>query len=406
MKILFECSGIIPGTHCGTENFIYSIVRGLSTMYPQDEIYMNITPGLKSEFENVLPDVNVIYLEDIKRYRNQNNYKNNLFVNYFVRGMRRIGLHNMVSGYNVPRSEWCKQCEELVDVILYPSWGKCVHFNKPVVMVIHDLRHFLRGKEANENKKIVATSPARCLVTSWPEPYRHITELFPERKSHSFMVPFQFEPMPSNDELSQNELNRLLVYASSNGLDKNHENLILALGILKRAGVAPVKIICPGHQLPARTALLTKLVHDENVEDWIQFLGFVPRQHVKWLYQICSAVITTTKYEAFSGTVLEAFQYAKPVACSRISSLTSVIDSNNINVRYFDPDKPKEIADAIIEIINNPTPYKEGALHAHRIFSRITPERTAQMYHDVLAWACGQADKPVWKNHNSLMNLD
>ncbi len=391
MKILFECSGIVPGKHCGIENFIYSLVRGFNSSCQSDEIYMNINPGLKTEFNKVLPEARVVYLEDFKQSHNQKIYTNNWLVNYFVRGMRRLGLKSIISGFDVPRNEWCKQCEEAVDVIFYPFWMESFYFKKPVVMVIHDFRHFTHGKNVDKNVKIIKEHPAYCLVTSWPDPYQHMLELFPERKSTSFMIPFQFEPMPKEDEISKYQIPRLFIYASSNGADKNHENLILALGILKKRGIEPVRVICPGTQIAERAKVLDELIRKEDVSDWIQFLGFVPREHVKWLYSICFGVITTTKYEAFSGTVMEAFQYAKPVACSRIPSLTSVIDTNDIAVRYFDPDNSEEIADAITEVIENPEPYKKGALHARRVFSKITPETTALKYRDVFVLACSKA---------------
>lgn len=405
MKILIECAGIVPGRHCGIENFIYSWIRGFNQAYPADEIYMNITPGLKSEFIKVLPDVKVVYLEDFKQYRSNNLYDKNLAFNFLVRVLRKLKIAEIVTGFGTPRQEWCRQCEEFVDVVFYPTWKKFLHFNKPVVMIIHDFRNFIKGDLAVKYTEMLKESPYRCLVTSWPEPYKHMLEMFPEYKENSFMIPFQFEPEPADSEISGEKVPRLLLYASSNGPDKNHENLIRALGILKKRGEKPVKIICPGAQVPARTILLDKLVREEQVADWIQFPGFVTREHVKWLYSISSGVITTTKYEAFSGTVMEAFQYAIPVACSRIPSLTSVIDANGICVKYFDPDNPEDIANSIMELINNPDAYKAGALNARRIFSRITACKTVQMYRSVLAWACGQADKPMWQNDNSLIKF-
>jgi glycosyltransferase involved in cell wall biosynthesis len=398
MKILIECSGIKPGHHGGVENFIYALIRGFCSAFPQDELYINIDPGLQKDFEMVLPGAPVVYLEDFKGGKYQLIYKSSKLIRWLVNIMWRLNFTAIVDNFEIPRKKWCQECEKKVDIILYPYTRitKQLHSSNKVVMVVHDLRHFIKGN--NQEYLIDTFNKFQChsIITSWPEPFSHLNNLFPDRKANTFMIPFTFENIPSEPFQSPAIIPRLLLYTSSNGPDKNHENLIRALGHLKRNGVSPVLVICTGNQIPERAAILNELIRQEDVKEWIHFLDFVPREHVQWLYQVCSAVITTTKYEAFSGTIMEAFLYGKPVACSRINCLKVVIDPLGIGVKYFDPDNPREIAESIIEVIDNKEKYSTYALKARKIFSNITIEKTARQYREVLEWACNHNTKPQW----------
>ena len=397
MKILIECRKITPGTSCGIENFVYSIVRGILTAFPNDELFLNIPPGTKLLYQAKVSDNRVIFLEDSVLF-SYYNFRSRFCVIRNLMGVVRL-IHPMLTRWlEGPRSDWIHQCEDKVDVVLYPyQRDRLLHFRKPSLVVMHDFYDFDISGISSRQAKIEAKNlhQADAIVTSWPSPFDSLRHYFPEMISKSFMIPFSFHPIPAGtSELSKSN-SRLLVYPASTSPHKNHANLIRALGILARDGFTPVRVICPGYQLPWRVRIIKRLIDKENVGDWIKFPGFVSREQINKLYREADGVVAPTKYEAFSGAVYEGFQYAKPIACSHIPSLTSFIDLLGANVRYFNPDSPHDIASAIKEILQNPTPYRNGSIKARNILRRITLEKTAKQYHEVLAWISGNSSKPL-----------
>jgi len=378
VKILFECASITPGESCGVETFLYSLIRGFQRI-DKDELFINIPPGTRDKYEAVIDVNNVKLLEDVR-------YVNFLIGRVCVGILRRIGFTSIADAIlDARRRKWSKACEKDVDIVLYPFHKgiKICHKRKPVILVMHDLRDLERDTERLMSFYHEQINKCKAIITSWPHPFQLLKNYFPEYTDKFYMIHFPPEPMPLEQDLKTIHLNRLLIYPSSNGIDKNHENLIKALGILKKQGTEKIRIICPGTQSKDRAVLLNELAKQNYVQDWISFIGFVPRDHIRWLYQVCSGVITTTKYEAFSGAVFEGFCYGKPIACSNIPPLKSLIDKMDVTVKYFNPDDPNDIAASIIEIIENPSPYILGSLNARQYLSTITQENTAKQYREI-----------------------
>jgi glycosyltransferase involved in cell wall biosynthesis len=292
---------------------------------------------------------------------------------------------------------WNHRCQTLVDVVLTSTLElPLIHRHKPVVMPIHDLRWFERPETGPQLQSLLQSEPVAAVVAAWPDPFAILCRMAPERTESFFMVPFIMDPPPADHELGNPAIARTLLYTSSNGREKNHEALIRALGMLKRRGVARIRVFCTGPLVSARTAVLQRLIVEEGVQDWILFLGWVPRGFVHWLYEHVAGVITTSTYEAMSGTVMEGWQHGKPVACSRIPSIQAMTDLLGVEVRFFDQNDPEDVARGIEDLLADPDRYGRASLRARACLSRVTQERTALQYRDILAWACGKASKPSW----------
>lgn len=407
MNILIECRSITPRESCGIENFVYSLVRGWLETFPEDQIFLNIRPGTGAAMQAELPDPRVRFLEDAKVAPYHALRRRFPPVHYLVGVLRR--LHPALTAWlEGPRSAWVRHCEDQVDVVLYPyARLRLVHLCRPTVMVPHALYDFefagpvslLARLEMWYSRRIETESirHADVVVVSWPGPLKSLCTLFPWAKDKSFMIPFSVEPVPPQTALaSDNGASRLLIYAANASPHKNHDNLIRSLGVVSRSGAEPLRVVCPGTVAPSRGKALRRLVTQEGVESWIEFPGYLPRSELLELYRRAAGVVAPTRYEAFSGTVYEGLQYGKPVACSCIPPLTELIDYLGVRVRFFDPLSPEDIAAAMLEILDNPRPYRESAREAREALSRITPQRTARQYREVMAWICGQGSKPAW----------
>jgi glycosyltransferase involved in cell wall biosynthesis len=376
-------------------------VRGWTATFPEDKLLLNIPPGTQTAYEAIIENTQVEFIEDpvVRSYRK---FREHFEIIRYPVGLARRIHPILTNWFEGPRLAWAKQTEKMVEATIYPfQRDRIIHFNKPKIYVMHDFYDFEVDDVDPRFKKIQTSNLklADAIITSWPGPFQTLQQLFPERKQESFMVPFTFEALPSDEEVLSSEKERMLVYASATGKHKNHENLVLALGILKRRGVDKVRVVCPGSTTRSRMKIISKIIAQEEVEDWLEFPGFITREKLRELYKKAAGVVTTTRYEAFSGTVLEGLQYAKPIACSRIHGITKFIDLLDINVRYFDPDSPHDIANAIIEIIENPEPYQAAAKAARSKLRLITPKETARQYREILQWLLGNKPRPKWFPH-------
>jgi glycosyltransferase involved in cell wall biosynthesis len=68
------------------------------------------------------------------------------------------------------------------------------------------------------------------------------------------------------------------------------------------------------------------------------------------IYSGASAFALASSYEGFGLSVLEAMQFALPVACSNRGSLREVAGEA---ARFFDPDDPDDIDHALHEVMLN-----------------------------------------------------
>jgi glycosyltransferase involved in cell wall biosynthesis len=82
----------------------------------------------------------------------------------------------------------------------------------------------------------------------------------------------------------------------------------------------------------------------------IKFLGFVPDEDKSALYAGAKIFVYPSFYEGFGFPILEAMQTGTPVIASNRSSLPEIGGSA---VYLIDPNRPKQIAFAINELMNN-----------------------------------------------------
>jgi glycosyltransferase involved in cell wall biosynthesis len=395
MRVLIKLEGFVPGHHAGTENFVYSLIRGLTLACPDVQLCLQVSPESIQAFKDVLAGIRVTYLGDERTglHAQHGDSRTVLRIGRRLFYATPLGKHLL----NRRRTEWDDQCESDVDVVWYPTWRLPTYkHRKPVVMTIHDFRWFERSEGGGELQALLRRAAPTAVVTSWPDPFSRLCRLFPEMQGRAFMIPFVFDPTNTDRDVCEATLPRSMVYASSNGKEKNHEKLIEALGLLRRAGKQHVRIFCPGPMSPERTRILNELIRREGVADWIYFLGWVPREFVHWLYDNAAAVITTSSYEAMSGTVLEAWQHGKPVACSRIPSIVAMTELLGAKVRFFDQTRSEDISEGIEDLFDNIETFRAGARLARTLMARITQGATAEHYRDVFSWAGGQSGRPEW----------
>ena len=80
------------------------------------------------------------------------------------------------------------------------------------------------------------------------------------------------------------------------------------------------------------------------------FAGYIKDEELVSLYKNASLFVFPSLNEGFGLPALEAQSFGLPVSCSRRSSLPEILGDS---ARYFNPLKPKDIAEKIKEILGN-----------------------------------------------------
>ena len=98
--------------------------------------------------------------------------------------------------------------------------------------------------------------------------------------------------------------------------------------------------------------------------------------------QRASALVFPSLYEGFGLPPLEAMACGCPVACSNAAALPETVGDA---ARLFDPRDPQAIADAVLEVLDEPAPWADRGLARAERFSwdetaRLTPTRSTPSF--------------------------
>ena len=133
---------------------------------------------------------------------------------------------------------------------------------------------------------------------------------------------------------------------------KNHLILIKAAKILKKKNFK-FKFVISGSSSSAETKknyqMFKTKIEESDLENFFITLGFIPYTDVINLIFHCDILINPSLFEGWSTTVEEAKLFNKKMILSGIKVHK---EQANKNTLFFDPQKPKELADKICEQSN------------------------------------------------------
>jgi glycosyltransferase involved in cell wall biosynthesis len=237
----------------------------------------------------------------------------------------------------------------------------------PVVSVVYDLQYlyypeFFSANEVQErdrNFRQVIRAGARivCISEFVRKTVLENTTLSPERvETIHIMLPRRLRKTsaPSRDTILRKlhlQPGRFLIYPANFWRHKNHELLVTAFGMYKAANPdSDLKLVLTGSP-NERQKLLVEAVDRMGLADTVEFPGYVSNDEVSELIDSCFGLIFPSLYEGFGMPLLEAMAAGIPVLSSNVASLPEV---GGDAVLFFDPRKPKEIADAISRLEREP----------------------------------------------------
>lgn len=161
---------------------------------------------------------------------------------------------------------------------------------------------------------------------------------------------------------------------------KNHARLLEALAHLRERDGIVVHLVCTGDfQTPLWTKIQTML-QALQLESQVHFLGTIPFQDLRAVYQLCQFLLVPTLFEAASGPIFEAWQEKKPVACSRVTSLPEQVGDAAL---LFHPYAVEDIAAAVRRMATDPQLRAELSARGVKRLADFQWERTAKAYRAV-----------------------
>jgi glycosyltransferase involved in cell wall biosynthesis len=164
------------------------------------------------------------------------------------------------------------------------------------------------------------------------------------------LLAMPFAPSPfleSDTSLDKNEVLNLyqlpegyFFYPAQFWAHKNHIRILEALLILKEKGIE-YKVVFTGSDKGNHSHIL-KFVSQHGLSGQVRFLGFVPAEHIRGLYEGCQALVMPTYFGPTNLPPLEAWALRKPVIYS-----AHLREQAGEAAIYFNPDEPLELADAM-----------------------------------------------------------
>jgi len=97
---------------------------------------------------------------------------------------------------------------------------------------------------------------------------------------------------------------------------------------------------------------LIKLAKKLNVEDKIEWKGFIPKEFLQNYYNLFDIMVIPSRFEGFGLTAVESMSYKIPVIASNVDGLKEIIDDGE-NGLLFNKEDSKMLADKILQIYND-----------------------------------------------------
>jgi glycosyltransferase involved in cell wall biosynthesis len=302
-----------------------------------------------------------------------------------------------------------------LDVVHFPSvWF--VVCNLPSVYNPHDLQHLQYPQYFTQGDFVLreVLMPAGCrfsntvvVGTEWiKDDVIRRYQVDPEKvQIIPWASPTQFFSEGRPDERQQVKAKYQIndpfaLYPATTFPYKNHLRLLEALARLRDSRGLTVHLVCTGGLVEWFWPRIQARVEELGLMSQVQFLGFVPDEDLRALYQLSQFMVMPTLYEADSNPIHEAWVEGTPVASSNVTALPDQVQDAGL---LFDPVDVDAIANTMARLAT------DGGLRAslrERGRARaqdFTWERTAKAYRAVYRRA---AERPLSDEDRLLLRWD
>ncbi|MCM8709671.1 glycosyltransferase family 4 protein [Clostridium sp. SYSU_GA19001] len=140
-----------------------------------------------------------------------------------------------------------------------------------------------------------------------------------------------------------------ILYVGGFSPRKNIIGLIEAFSKFKNKYKHDVKLVIAGKQGKSYEIYKKRSI-DLGVENSVIFPGFIPIEHMPYVYNACKVLVYPSFYEGFGLPPVEAMACGVPVITSNVTSIPEVVGDSAIFINPYDVD---ELSEAIYTVFND-----------------------------------------------------
>jgi glycosyltransferase involved in cell wall biosynthesis len=141
-----------------------------------------------------------------------------------------------------------------------------------------------------------------------------------------------------------------IIYVSTIDHYKHQWKVIHAISELRREGY-PVSLKLVGSFIhSAKKRLIKSLNKFDKNNEWASYIGLVPYKELEDIYKHSDLAVFASSCENLPIILIEKMASGLPIACSNKGPMTEVLGTSGM---YFNPEKPSEIKQALIGLIDN-----------------------------------------------------
>jgi len=232
----------------------------------------------------------------------------------------------------------------------------------PNVLQFHDLQHIhfpefftqdaWTERESGYRESVSAASHIIC-VSEYTRMDLHKSYGVPlEKMTTVWNIPSRVAWLKTDERQRRDLLARMglrgrfLFYPAHGWPHKNHRRLIEAFQMVTAELPADIQLVLTGKPFDDRHEA-RQLIEAGNLRARVVHLGYRTPLEIRALYSRAHALVFPSLFEGFGMPVAEAIIADCPVACSNTTSLPEIAGDAAV---YFDPQRTKGIARALLEI--------------------------------------------------------
>jgi len=256
---------------------------------------------------------------------------------------KKLLSHNCDLVYFVTPSGYSASLQRLN--FIATVWDTC-HRDMPEFPEVRDFNQFFLRDRSNQNY----LSPAVIVLVDSASSADSISFRYGVDRARLLPMPFSFSPFldlelsKSKDEVlaKHNLCEGYLFYPAQFWAHKNHIRILEAILLLNKGGMQHQHTVVFSGGDKGNKEYIENFVEQNNIGNQVRFLGFVPEDEIRGLYEGCQAVIMPTYFGPTNVPPFEAWILGKPLIYSM--QFSGQVKNSAVLV---DPDDALQLSSAI-----------------------------------------------------------
>lgn len=162
---------------------------------------------------------------------------------------------------------------------------------------------------------------------------------------------------------------------------KGIKELLEACIYLQKQGYKNYTLLIVGDG--AQRQELESFATNNNLQEQLQWIGYVNYEKVGTYYQIADVFVFPTLEDVWGLVAVEAMMFGKPILCSKWAGAAEMVKDGE-NGYIFDPHQPETLAELMSKFIDRPDLISQMGAKSKEIMTSHTPEAVAKSLAEVV----------------------